>query len=213
MAENIDQIRQRSPFTTVDGTESILLQQSGVTKAGFLSVIRTWILDTFQINRDQINDATEFGRDLLTLEDAVDLNLLITHPPLPPSATQAEMDAGTETASRMYSPSILIDAIQSRVPLPKIPQSIDVDTTLTNGEIGSVLVCDASQEITVTVPQLALTYGTVQIINLAASPVSIEPDNTTLIDGTGTIIEKSIVQYEHVELIFLGNNTWYVREQ
>lgn len=216
MAENFDQTRTRAPFTTVDGTETIVLNQGGLTKGGFLSVLRTWILDSLTVVRSQISDATAFGRDLLGLADATALNDLIVHPTpyLPPvTATSEELELGTETDERMFTPSLIVEAIAFHT-APKNPQAIEESIEITEDEVGGILVCDAADEIDITLPELiGLQRGAIQVINLATDPVSIVTDGTTLIDGTGTIVDKTVIQYEHAELIYLGDNTWYVREQ
>lgn len=208
MAENFDQTRQRSPFTSVDGSETIVLNQGGVTKGGFLSVIKDWILDTLTVTRSQIDDATGFGRDLLAVEDATELTSLVEFPAV---ATATELEEGTVQSLRMVTPQLVVGAINFHA--GKVPFAIDANTIIDEDDLSSILVCDAIAAISITVPvMVGVQHGSLQVINLAPDPVSILTDSTILIDSTGTIVNKDIAQYEHVELIYLGDDTWYIRE-
>lgn len=208
MAENYDQIRVRAPFTTLDGTETMTLSQGSTTKGGFLSVLKAWVLNNLTIEAEQIDDATTFGKDLLVLEDAAELQGLLT---LPELATTPEMEAGTEDEERAMSPELVVEAIKHHT--ANTPVGVTADKTLTLADISDVLVCDAVGNIEITVPVLArLTNGKIHIINLSADTVSIILDDTTLIDTTGDIVSKDIAQFAHVELIYMGDDTWYARE-
>lgn len=214
MAENFDQTRIRSPFTTVDGSETVVLNQGGETKGGFLSVIRTWILDSLSITKSQIQDSTEFGRSLLELEDTGDLNALVVHPTPytpPETATQQEIEDGVEEGERMFSPSLLVSAIAYHT-RKQIPLSITSSRAITLSDIGMILVCDALDEIDITIPVFpGFEEGSFHVVNLGADPVNIVVSGgATLIDSTGEISEYEVTQYSCVELIYIGDDTWYV---
>lgn len=212
MAENYDQIRTRSPLTSLDGTETFTVNQGGLTKGGFLSVLRDWIVSTIQVTRAQISDATAFGRSLLGLDDKDALLEVLEIEPAAAIATSAELEAGTETGVRSLSPSLVVEAIAFHT--AKDPHFVDADTTLTEANVGEVLVCDSDEAIEVTVPVLAITTGKFQIINLALDAVTILPGSgVTLLDNTGNKTEIEVVQYAHVEFIYISDDTWYLRVQ
>lgn len=210
MAENFDQTRARSPFTSVDGSETVVLHQDGVTKGGFLSVLRDWIVEGLQVVTDQISNATAFGRNLLQLDDRAALNGLID---FPSTASSGELEEGTQEEIRSLSPSLLVEAIAFHT-APKNPQSIDSNHVISDDDVNSILVCDATSEIDITLPVIAgLQRGAIEIINLADTPVSIIPDSVIIIDSTGATLELTVEQYAYQVLIYLGDDTWYAREQ
>lgn len=185
MSENFDQIRSRSPFTSVDGSETIVLNQNGVTKGGFLSVLREYILAGF---------------------DPV--------PYVPPAqATDQELQLGAETDERMYSPRQIVETIAFHT-APKEPHFINEDSEITEADLNTILVCDAGHEITLSLTDLpAIENGYFRVVNLAESAVTVtKPTGVTFVDTTGVITDKAVMQHSMLEFLFIGDSTWYVRE-
>lgn len=207
MSENYDQIRTRAPFTTLDGTETLTINQSGSTKGGFLSVLKTWVLEGLTLTRAAISDATAYGRTLMEMADADALKTEV----LPAEATSLELEEGTVEDARMFTPNLIVDAIAHHT-APKVPQFIEENTTIADSHLGAILVCDAPGAIALTVADL--TSGQFEVINLAVDAVSIEPDvDVVFMDSTGTITSKTVAQYAHVRVSFIGNSTWYIKEE
>lgn len=207
MSENYDQIRTRAPFTTLDGSETLTINQGGATKGGFLSVLKAWVLDSLTVTRAAISDATAYGRTLMGLADVAALKTEV----LPAAATPIELEEGTVEDARMFTPNLIVDAIAFHT-APKAPQFIEENTTISESHIGSILVCDAPAAIDVTVADL--TAGQFELINLAVDAVTIEPDvDVIFMDSTGTIVSKTVAQYAHVRVSFIGNSTWYIKEE
>lgn len=209
MSENFDDIRLRSPFSSVDGTETLILNQGGTTKGGFLSVVLNWVRDNLTVNPANIGSpATAYGKGLLETASREALRTEAA----PITGTEVEFANSTLTAVRSVTPALLATAVVTHA--QKTPQAITATTSITNAHLGRILVCAASSAITLTVPTIAsLARGAIQVINLGSSNVTLASGaGITLTGSTGTIATKVIPQYGRVEALYLGSNRWDIRE-
>lgn len=197
MARDFDQIRTDSPFTSLDGTETIVLNQGAITKGGFLSVIREWIQSTI---------GTPFGRSLLQLGELSDLTDLTTLQ----TATEQEMQEGTEEELRSVSPALITQAFENIVQRPN--ELIDDDAVLTDGHMRRLLVCDAAAPIEVDLFVPSSGMGYFWLVNLSEDPVVIGTDTLSILTPQGPEIEVTVPQYGFVNAVFLGSDTWYIKE-
>lgn len=209
MAENFDDIRLRSPFTTVDGSETLIINQGGSTKGGFLSVLLNWIRDNLTVAPNNIGSpATAYGRGLLSTESRDTLRTEAA----PVTGTDVEFANPANNSIRSISPSLLATAVVTHA--QKTPQAITVSTTLTSSHLGRILVCDTSSAITLTLPTIAgIARGEIQIINLGTGIVTLTSGaGITFLSDTGTIANKAIARYKSVQVFFLGTNRWDIRD-
>lgn len=208
MAEDFDDIRMRSPFSSVDGNETIVLNQNGTTKGGFLSVMLNWIRDNLTVTPDNIAaPATSYGRNILTIANQAALR----NEAAPAIVTESDLLTGTLTQVRSLTPALLTSAIISHS--QKTPQAITSATTLSTAHLGKILVCDATGAISLTLPTITgMTRGAFEVINLASSNVTLTPGaGITFIGDTGTIANKVIPQYAQIKAFWLGSNRWSIR--
>lgn len=197
MARDFDQIRTDSPFSALDGTETIVLNQGAITKGGYLSVVREWIQSTI---------GTTFGRSLLQLDELTDLTNLTT----PQTATQTEMEEGTEEELRSMSPALVSKAIENVV--QRSNELVDDDVTLTDDHMRRLLVCDAPNAIEVDLAVPSTGAGFFWLVNLSVEPVVIGSDTLSILTPLGPELDVTIPQYGFVNAIYLGADTWYIKE-
>ena len=200
MARNYDQIRTESPFTVLDGTETVTLNQGGITKGGFLSIVRSWIANTI---------GTTFGRSVLNMANIAALQTAV----LPATASDVDLETATEEDPRQMSPSLLAGAILYHAKVREALQIAD-NIVLDEGDLDRIIISDGVAAVEVELPAIAdidTSYYFV-LINLAEDAVTLTPVGTTLIGTSGALVDVTIPQYGSIDALYLGSDTWYIKE-
>lgn len=207
---NLDQIRTASPILALDGTETFIVNQSGVTKGGFLSDLLEWIAGAIEIGVDAITEAGPYAATILGFADLEDAQAEL----LPIEADTAAILAGTELELRSFAPKSIFDAITDVVENatdPIAPLEITTNTTLADTIQGRTVVCDGAAAVELTLESLALPLGTkFKVINLAVDDVTVTPDLVTFIDSTGAIADLTLVQHASATFEYIALDTWYI---
>lgn len=197
MARDFDNIRNESPFTSLVGDETIVLNQGGVTKGGFISVVREWVSNTI---------GTDFGRSILGMADRDALLEQSTHD----LATTQEMADGFEEDPRSMSPLLVRQAIDAVCRRPNL--AVETGAQLGEEHLYRLLVCEADTAISLILPEDSGNEGFMYVVNLGGEDVTIDAGISTLVGATGPISEIIVEPYGFVEIHSLGNATWYVKE-
>lgn len=207
---NFDQIRVDRPINPLDGTETFIVNQGGVTRGGFLSALLAWIQNTIEVSVDAISESGSYASTILGFDDLEDARATL----LPDDGTAEEILTGTETEARIWSPDVLADAIDEivteAVAIPG-PVLVNDDVTLDGGIARNLVKCNPTEAIVVTLPALALPEGTpFKIINLENFDVTVTPASVTLIDSTGPIVDLVLSQYDSANFTYIDEDTWFV---
>lgn len=207
---NLDQIRTDNPITSLDGTETFIVNQGGDTKGGFLSDLLEWIASVIEIPVAQITEAGTYAATMLGFDDLEDAQATL----LPAAADAAAIITGTSEDLASFTPKVISDAVLELLDdalIPVAPLDVDADATLTDNIIGRTVVCDGAAAVELTLEQLALPPGTkFKVINLAVDDVTVTPDAVTLIDSTGTITDLTLTQYSSAIFEYIADDTWYI---
>ena len=208
---NLDQIRTAAPITVLDGTETFIINQSGITKGGFLSDLLEWIASAIDLGVDRITEAGAYASTMLGFVDLEDAQAEL----LPAEADLVTVLAGTVEDLRSYSPKTIADAIAAIVEDatdPIAPLEITTNTTLADTIQGRTVVCDGAAAVELTLESLALPLGTkFKVVNLAVDAVTVTPDvGVTLIDSTGSIVDLTLIQYASASFEYIAEDTWYI---
>ena len=208
MARNYDQIRVASPFSTLTGAETITLNQSGVTKGGFLSVIREWLQNTINLNMSRI-EATPFFRGLADLDDADELKTLV----LPEVASQSTLDTGTSTTPVLVTPLRLATMVDNRT-APKTVLVVTNTYTINAAALNRTIVCNRSSAFGVSLPLIAgvLTSDKFSMINRGAGKVTVTPTTVTFLTKAGAASTIELDQNKSIDAQYIGSNIWYIWE-
>lgn len=114
--KTIDQIATDQPLTSVTGAENVMVQQAGVSKAGALNILSSWILG--QVDSTKISDATTVGKALITAASAsAALTTIGGQAALTPGGS-ADIVTGTSTTAASWAPKSIHDAIVTIAPTP-----------------------------------------------------------------------------------------------
>lgn len=180
--KSFDDIRIEEPLGPLDGNETFVVNQGGVTRGGFLSVLRSWLQTTIQLTISNITDISNV---------------------LPVAGTAAEIVAATETAARTFSPKTIADGVY------QTPIVITSATTLDAASCRRrTIVTDSATAFALTVPTLTLPLGVeFSVVNKGAGTVSVTPSTGVPINGSDSL-PIDVLQYEHVTFTYVATDTW-----
>lgn len=206
---NFDQIRINYPFGSLTGTETFIAQQDGLTKGGFLSVLKEWMFVDFVAAG--ITDATTVGKNILTAANADDVMTAIgLSEPSPANVVNQ-----SETEYRfLWSPKDVHDAISSRE--VKVPVEITVTGDAALSWVGRKVIArhgatSITQTLPVTEDPVTFTAGMeFTIINLGGSVVVVDGSDGIIEDSVGTATSITIPVNEKAVFVCTADNTWFV---
>lgn len=223
-AENYDQIRTRSPISTLTGSETFLVQDAGVTKGGFVSIIRAYVLNGLEVLSDAISDATDVGKALLKATDKAAARSAIDASPIYSTVTQTEAETGTATTVRNWTAqrvSQAATAVANALFKKTAPASNAAAFTLTPAMNKNQFVqYTGATAVVVTLPATGTDFTAdmdpILVLNNASANVSITLKATspvTLIckDSAATTAgEVPLTRYSSARVRMVSANKWLV---
>ncbi|QFR56730.1 hypothetical protein CPT_Mendera_204 [Stenotrophomonas phage Mendera] len=223
-AETYDQIRARSPIDTLQGTELILVQDGGVTKGGFVSILKSYVLNGFTILADAISDATSVGKSLLKATDQAAARSAIGAAPVYTTVTQTEAEEGTATTVRSWTAQRVRQASEAAAnALFKKggPQSKTAAFPLDASMVKSQFVqYTGATAINVTLPATGTTFSTdmdpILVLNNASAAVNVTLKATspvTLICKDASAVtagEVVLPRYNSARVRMVSADKWLV---
>lgn len=212
MAKTLDQLRADHPITSLDGTETFVVQKLGVTGGGFLSVLREWVLAS--VNALAITDSTAVGRDVLTATDAAAARTAISAQQELTTVSQVDAEAGTSSVEHNWTPERVRQAIDA-VPKATVEVVDPGNIAPTASYANRTTVIKSSTAIDFTLPSSGTEFGpkdSIRLINLGAATVTITGGVKLYVSGTGVETEFDLVTNKMVTLYNLAGNEWFLSE-
>lgn len=212
MAKTFDQLRTDHPITTLDGTETFVVQKLGITGGGFLSVLRDWILNS--VNALAITDSTSVGRAVLTAVDAAAARTAISAQQALATVSQVDAEAGTSTTVYNWSPERVRQAIEA-APKATVKVVDPGNITATSSYANRTTVIDSSTAIDFVLPSSGTEFGskdTIRLINLGTGTVTVTGGASLIVSGTGVETEFDLATNKMVTLYNLTGNEWFLSE-
>lgn len=112
--KTIDQIASDSPFTTLDGSENVVINQESVTKGGALNILKDWILS--EVSSDTITDASTIGKALLVAVSSTAARSAIGAQASLSAGASSDIVTGSSVTNVIWSPKAIHDAILELAP-------------------------------------------------------------------------------------------------
>lgn len=224
MSKDFDAIRTDQPFTTLDGTETFVLQSGGVTKGGFMSVLRDWVRTGFQIASAAITDASASGKTVLTGTPAEGRGALQAQAALT-TVSDAEVAAGTGTTVRGYTPAkvtasikVITDPLQTTINAlkPKPSSELTADKTVDAPMLFRMNTVNSATAVTITLPKTGTAFdtaSTLTILNVAAGTVTVKSaTGATMVGKSITGNTTTLAQYDSLKIQCIGTDAWFVEK-
>jgi len=192
--KTIDQIATDSPFSSLTGTENVVLNQSGVTKGGAVSILKTWILSG--VESDTISDATATGKALITAASAsAALTTLGAQAALPAGAS-SDIVTGSSTTASSYTPKAIHDAVVTLAPpVTGVVKSVNGNDPDGNGNvtltIPAALPALSQADATAGSSTTASSINALVLSTTIGNAISAIPDVTTSVHGLMTAADKT----------------------
>lgn len=212
MSKNYDQIRTSSPLSTLDGTETFTVNQSGVTKGGFLSLLKTFIKSGF-VAAD-VTNSTSTGRDVLTAANAAAGRTALGAQATLTVVDQATAEAGVSTTLLGWTSQRVRQAIAAYSDPKRLPSLVvTASGTANNTYTNRTVIASASGAITIGLPTSGSDFSSTDVLviaNLGTAPVTIDGASSITQKGTGVVTSYSLAVNGIVRLYNLGGYNWFL---
>lgn len=224
MSKDFDAIRADNPITSLTGTETFVIQDSGITKGGFLSVLRDWVRTGFELTSTAISDASASGRAVLTGTAAEGRSALGAQAALS-TVTDAEATTGTSTTVRGWSPAkvtiaikAITDSISSAVDAlkPKASAQYTANKTVDAAMLFRMNTVNSASAVEITLPLTGTAFdtsSTLYILNVGAGTTTVKSaSGATMVGKSITGNTTTLAQYDSLTVRCLGANAWFVEK-